>query len=96
VVVDPGALDAAAGSLAEAGRWLHDDVAPLRSAADAASVGAGELAGELAAGVAAFRTSWEAALRTAAASTELVGGNVRRARAEYERVDAAVLRPGPR
>ncbi|HVM27129.1 MAG TPA: hypothetical protein VM433_05565 [Mycobacteriales bacterium] len=94
VEVDPEALQAIVRALAEVAAALEADVPPLREASASARSGAGELSGDLAPGLEAFRLSWEAVLRVTAGSAELAADSITSAAETYRAVDEQAVRPG--
>lgn len=90
VRVDPTALGAARRELRAVGQALRTGTPVVRGIAGEATAGAGELAEDLAVGLAAFRLSWTSVVEVLGDSTELVSDALERARAEYARREAAL------
>lgn len=90
--IDPVALSRAQRDLLAEGRELRSATPAVERVAADVLDGAGELQGELAVALAAFRLSWTSVLEVLADSTEAVGDAVDRARAHYLAREAAIAR----
>lgn len=96
--VDPAALARARSELLADGRELRSGITAINRIATDVLDGAGELQGDLAVGLAAFRLSWLSVIDVLSDSTELVGEAVEQARTVYlarEQQIAASLHAAP-
>ena len=90
--IDPVAMSRARRELLTDGRALRSGITAVNRISTDVLEGAGELADDLAVGLAAFRVSWLSVIDVLADSTELVGEAVDRARAVYLEREAAIAR----